>query len=162
VYEHVRLGLDLIWTRRGPHGLPVLFDADWNDGLAVFRDPGAESVMLGMQLVYAAKLFKEHAVRLNRNADAGWCDLVAGELTGILNSDVVWDGRWYRRLLLSNGKCVGSASRPEGQIYLEPQAWAVMSGVGDFEQRGRSAGTSFKLKDQTRAISAWKCLLKRS
>lgn len=139
VYEHVRLGLELIWSRRGPTGLPTLFDADWNDGLAVFRDPKAESVMLGMQLVYAAKLFKEYAVRLNRTPDADWCDRVVGELTGILNSDAVWDGRWYRRLLLSNGKAVGTASRPEGQIYLEPQAWAVMSGVGDFEGRGRKA-----------------------
>ena len=139
VYEHVRLGLELIWSRRGPTGLPTLFDADWNDGLAVFRDPKAESVMLGMQLVYAVKLFKEYAVRLNCATDAEWCDRVAGELTGILNSDAVWDGHWYRRLLLSNGKSVGSASRPEGQIYLEPQVWAVISGVGDFEQRGLKA-----------------------
>jgi cellobiose phosphorylase len=139
VYEHVRLGLELIWGRRGPTGLPTLFDADWNDGLAVFRDPQAESVMLGMQLVYAAKLFKDYAVRLNRNTDAEWCDYLVGELTGILNSEAVWDGQWYRRLLLSNGQFVGSASRPEGQIYLEPQVWAVMSGVGDFEQRGIKA-----------------------
>ncbi|MEI7881118.1 MAG: hypothetical protein WCI95_09615 [bacterium] len=139
VYEHVRLGLELIWKRRGPHGLPTLFDADWNDGLAVFRDPGAESVMLGMQLVYAAKLFRDYADRMERTADVAWCDRVAGELTGILNSDAVWDGQWYRRLLLSNGQYVGTAARPEGQIYLEPQAWAVMSGVGDFEQRGLTA-----------------------
>lgn len=139
VYEHVRLGLELIWTRRGPNGLPILFDADWNDGLAVFRDPKAESVMLGMQLVYAAKLFREYAVRLKHDGDVAWCDGVAGELTNILNSDAVWDGQWYRRLLLSNGQPVGSATRPEGQIYLEPQVWAVMSGVGDHDQRGRRA-----------------------
>jgi cellobiose phosphorylase len=139
VYEHVRLGLELIWARRGPHGLPTLFDADWNDGLAVFRDPKAESVMLGMQLVYAAKLFRDYALRLGRTAEVEWCDRVAGELTEILNSDAVWDGQWYRRLLLSNGQFVGSAMRPEGQIYLEPQVWAVMSGVGDFEQRGLMA-----------------------
>jgi cellobiose phosphorylase len=139
VYEHIRLGLELIWKRRGPTGLPTLFDADWNDGLAVFRDPKAESVMLGMQLVYAVKLFKGYAERLKQPVDAQWCDQVASELTGILNSDKVWDGRWYRRLLLSNGLAVGSSVRPEGQIYLEPQVWAVMSGVGDFEQRGRQA-----------------------
>ena len=139
VYEHVRLGLELIWTRRGPTGLPTVFDADWNDGLAVFRDPKAESVMLGMQLVYAAKLFREFAVRLKRGADAAWCANVASELARILNSDAVWDGNWYRRLLLSNGQSVGGAARPEGQIYLEPQAWAVMSGVGDSDQRGLRA-----------------------
>jgi cellobiose phosphorylase len=139
VYEHVRLGLELIWARRGPTGLPTLFDADWNDGLAVFRDPRAESVMLGMQLVYAAKLLREYSSRLGRAADVAWCDLVAGELTDILNSPAVWDGGWYRRLLLSNGVAIGSATRPEGKIYLEPQAWAVMSGVGDRDGRGRRA-----------------------
>ncbi len=139
VYAHVRLGLELIWNRRGPRGLPTLFDADWNDGLAVFRDPKAESVMLGMQLVYAAKLLREFADRLGHVGDVAWCDHVAGELTAILNSDTVWDGGWYRRLLLSNGQAVGTAARPQGQIYLEPQAWSVMSGVGDFEQRGRRA-----------------------
>ena len=139
VYEHVRLGLELIWSRRGSHGLPTMFDADWNDGLAVFRDPKAESVMLGMQLVYAVKLFRDYSVRLGRARDAEWCDGVACELTVILNSEAVWDGQWYRRLLLSSGQSVGSATRPEGQIYLEPQVWAVMSGVGDFEQRGRQS-----------------------
>lgn len=133
VYEHLRLGLEYIWQRRGPRGLPTLFHADWNDGLAVFRDEKAESVMLGMQLVYAAKLLKEY------DRDAAWCDRVIAELTGILNSDAVWDGAWYRRLLLSNGLNVGSRQRPQGQIYLEPQAWAVISGVGDFENRGRQA-----------------------
>ena len=139
VYEHIRLGLDYIWQRRGPHGLPTLFHADWNDGLAVFRDEQAESVMLGMQLVYAANLFREFATRLGRAQDAAWCESVAGELTGILNSDAVWDGSWYRRLLLSNGLNVGSRQRPQGQIYLEPQVWSVISGVGDFAERGRQA-----------------------
>jgi cellobiose phosphorylase len=133
VYEHIRLGLDYIWQRRGPRGLPTLFHADWNDGLAVFRDEKAESVMLGMQLVYAAKLLKEYG------RDVAWCDRVIGELTGILNSDAVWDGAWYRRLLLSNGLNVGGRQRPQGQIYLEPQAWSVISGAGDFENRGRQA-----------------------
>lgn len=139
VYEHIRLGLEYIWKRRGPHGLPTLFHADWNDGLAVFRDENAESVMLGMQLVYAAKLFREYAVRLGRDAEAVWCEGVIAELTGILNSDAVWDGAWYRRLLLSNGSAVGSRLRPQGQIYLEPQAWSVISGVGEQDGRGRQA-----------------------
>lgn len=139
VYEHLRLGLDYIWQHRGPHGLPTLMHADWNDGLAVFRDEHAESVMLGLQMVYAAKLFRPFAAQFGTPADVAWCDRVANELTAILNSDVAWDGEWYCRLLLSNGLKVGSRTRPEGQIYLEPQVWAVLSGVGDFAGRGRQA-----------------------
>ena len=138
VYDHILLGLRYIYDRRGPTGLPTLYHADWNDGLAVFRDEHAESVMLGMQLVHAARQFAALAERVRRPADAAWCERVAQELDAILNSDAVWDGRWYRRLLLSNGTKIGSATRPQGQIYLEPQVWAVMSGVAR-DGRGREA-----------------------
>ena len=139
VYEHIRRGLCYIDDRRGPHGLPLLFHADWNDGLAIFRDERAESVMLGMQMVYAAKLFAPLARRLGRTEDAAWAEALAVRYTEVLNSDVAWDGAWYARLLLSNGKRIGTAGRSEGRIYLEPQAWSVISGVGDFEGRGRRA-----------------------
>ena len=95
--------------------------------------------MLGMQMVYAAKLFAPLARRLGRMEDAAWADAMAGRYTEILNSEVAWDGAWYARLLLSNGKRIGTSGRCEGRIYLEPQAWSVISGVGDFEGRGRRA-----------------------
>jgi cellobiose phosphorylase len=139
VYEHILLGLRYIDARRGPTGLPTLFHADWNDGLAVFHDEHAESVMLGMQMVYSLGLFRDFARRLGREADASWCDETAAHYREVCNSDAVWDGAWYRRLLLSNGIKVGSASRKQGQIYLEPQVWAVMSGVGDRDGRSRKA-----------------------
>ena len=129
IYEHLRRGLQHIWERRGPHGLPTLFHADWNDGLAVFRDEAAESVMLGLQLVHAANLLRPWAEERGDRAAAALCVEMAGEMTRICNSDVCWDGGWYRRLLLSNGLRIGSSERPQGRIYLEPQVWAVMSGV---------------------------------
>lgn len=138
VYEHILLGLEYIYARRGPHGLPLLAHADWNDGLAVFHDENAESVMLGMQLVHAAKLFREFAVRLDRGKDVAWCDAVIAELDERLNAEPVWDGEWYCRLLLSNGMRIGSKTRPQGKIYLEPQVWSVISGVGR-DGRGRMA-----------------------
>ncbi len=139
VYEHILKGLRYIHERRGPNGLPTLYHADWNDSLALFQDEDAESVMLGMQMVYACKLFKDLAVRRGRAEDLAWCDAAITELTAILNSEKVWDGRWYRRLLLSNGKIIGSANNAQGRIYLNPQSWSVLSGVGDFEGRGRVA-----------------------
>lgn len=131
VYEHLRRGLEHIWLRRGPTGLPTLFHADWNDGLAVFRDEAAESVMLGMQLVHAANLLRPWAEERGDRATASWCSEVATTLREICNSPAVWDGAWYRRLLLSNGMRIGSAARSQGRIYLEPQVWAVISGVAD-------------------------------
>ena len=64
---------------------------------------------------------------------------MADELGAILNSEKSWDGQWYRRLLLSNGKAVGTAASAQGQIYLDVQPWAVLSGVGDFQGRGALA-----------------------
>ncbi|HOF88912.1 MAG TPA: hypothetical protein PLZ36_12550 [Armatimonadota bacterium] len=131
IYDHTLRGLQFIERRRGPRGLPTLYHADWNDGLALFMDEAAESVMLGQQLVYSCTEMRELALRLGRDADAAWCADVAAELTGILNSDLVWDGGWYRRLLLSNGKFLGGGRCAEGKIFLNPQSWAVISGVGD-------------------------------
>lgn len=142
VYEHILKGLKYIWGNRGPNGLPTLFHADWNDGLALFQDEKAESVMLGMQLVYSCKLFSELAGRKDLKEDVAWGQEVISELTDILNSDLVWDGKWYRRLLLSNGKVVGSSENSQGRIYLNPQSWSVISGVGDFEDRGKTAMAS--------------------
>ena len=139
VYEHLRLGLRHIDERRGPHGLPLLFHADWNDSLAVFRDECAESVMLWMQMVHAANLLAELAGPAGHPEDQAGYRVMAEHYRAVLNSDAVWDGNWYARLLLSNGKRLGSAARAQGRIYLEPQAWSVISGVGDFEGRGRRA-----------------------
>jgi cellobiose phosphorylase len=134
IYGHILAGLKSIYMNRGRNGLPLLFHADWNDGLALFEDEKAESVMLGMQLVFACRKLHEMAKIKGKSDDAEWCCSAMGEITEILNSDLAWDGQWYKRLILSNGKPVGSASNKQGRIYLEPQVWAVMSGVADVDR----------------------------
>ncbi len=139
IYGHILNGLKYIDGRRGTRGLPMLFHADWNDGLALFGDEQAESVMLAMQLVYSYREFAEIAVCLGRDDDAAWCTARADEMNTILNSELVWDGNWYRRLLLSNGKSLGSAANRQGSIFLNPQSWSVISGIGEAAGRGRKA-----------------------
>lgn len=139
VFDHLLLGLRYIDERRGPHGLPLLFHADWNDSLAVFHDERAESVMLGMQMIHAANLLAEWAQKIGKHQESEWCRTAAARYHAAVNADGAWDGQWYARLLLSNGKRIGSGTRAQGCIYLEPQAWAVISGAGDYDQRGRLA-----------------------
>jgi cellobiose phosphorylase len=139
IYEHLKTGLDLLWSRRGPHGLPKMLHADWNDGLALFQDPEAESVMLGFQLAAALNDLAELAGVTGRNNDAALFRARFAELAAALNSEDVWDGGWYRRLLLSNGKTVGSRANSQGRIYLDVQPWAVLSGVGEHLGRGKAA-----------------------
>jgi cellobiose phosphorylase len=137
LYDHLKAGLEHIYARRGPHGLPTLFDVDWNDGLALFADRDAETVMLGQQLVHACRLLGELATRTGRDEDAAWCARVVAELTERLNGEAVWDGAWYRRLILSSGQPRGSAQNAQGRIYLNPQSWAVISGVADARRARR-------------------------
>jgi cellobiose phosphorylase len=139
VYEHIRLGLEHIAARCGPSGLPTLFHADWNDGLALFGDERAESVMLAMQMVYSCREFAELAERLGRAGDAARARSLADGFERILNEPPFWDGAWYGRLLLSNGKLLGVSGRSQGQIFLNPQSWSVISGVGGREGRGTTA-----------------------
>lgn len=136
VYQHTLLGLQHIADRCGPHGLPTLFYADWNDSLALFGDEKAESVMLGMQLVHSCHEMAELATRVGKEEDARWCQQIADELTCQLNSDEVWDGKWYRRLLMSDGSYLGSDLCRQGKIFVNPQSWSVISGVGAVSQRG--------------------------
>jgi cellobiose phosphorylase len=138
VFEHAVRGLRSIHERRGPRGLPRLVGTDWNDSLVIWGDGQAESVMLGMQFVRAAGLLGSHAARLGRHDVESWCTDAADTMTAVLNGPEVWDGHWYRRLLLSEGLRLGSRERPEGRIYLNPQSWAVISGVAD-DARGRQA-----------------------
>ncbi len=139
VYEHIKLGLEHIAARCGPHGLPTLFHADWNDSLALFGDEMAETVMLAMQMVHSCRRFAELAARTGRNADSERALSVAARFEHILNEPPFWDGDWYARLLLSNGTLLGSAARAQGRIYLNPQSWSVISGVGMKEGRGAAA-----------------------
>lgn len=139
VYTHLMEGLRYIAGRCGPHGLPLLDHADWNDGLALFGDQQAESVMLGLQLVFACREMREICERSGQERDANWCAGLATELDAVLNSSDVWDGRWYRRLLLSNGKYLGGAECRQGSLYLNPQSWSVLSGTGARDGRGQVA-----------------------
>lgn len=144
VLEHLHNGLRHIYARRGPHGLPTLFDCDWNDSLAMFADPKAETVMLGLQFVQACAEFAELAARVGQDSAAAWARQAAAEMTAALDSDNAWDGAWYRRLLLSSGKTVGSAANRQGRIYLDEQPWAVTSGVGRAKGRGAQAMQSVR------------------
>ncbi|MFW6280085.1 MAG: GH36-type glycosyl hydrolase domain-containing protein [Planctomycetota bacterium] len=135
VYDHLLRGLRYIWRNRGPHGLPVLMHADWNDGLALWEDEEAESVMLGMQLLRALQDFRDLCLYADHTADLAWCGRAIEELEDILNSGEVWDGDWYRRLLLSDGGVLGSADCAEGKIYLNPQSWAVICGLRHPDRR---------------------------
>jgi cellobiose phosphorylase len=149
LYEHLQRCIQYTLERLGPHGLPLIGRADWNDclNLNCFSDtPGqsfqtttnkegkvAESVFIAGLFVLAASEMAdltmnfydssshEQSVTFYKNAASQMAHttLAAG-----------WDGAWFRRAFDDYGQPVGSQENHEGQIFIEPQGMCVMAGIG--------------------------------
>jgi cellobiose phosphorylase len=142
---HLERSFQYTLERLGPHGLPLIGRADWNDclNLNCFSDtpgesfqtteniPGgrAESVFIAGLFVLAARELAGIAWLRGLAGDASRYDAAANEMAGAVVAHG-WDGRWFRRAYAHSGQAVGSAENAEGQIFLEPQGMCVMSGIG--------------------------------
>ncbi len=143
LYEHLKLSLRYTLDRLGPHGLPLIGRADWNDclNLNCFSDtPGepfqttenatggvAESVFIAGQFVLAARELASLAA--SRGDDPTGYQTAAEKMAGTI-AEHGWDGAWFRRAYDFHGNVIGSASNDEGQIFIEPQGMCIMGGVG--------------------------------
>jgi cellobiose phosphorylase len=130
--ERLAFVLDTTWRLRGEHGLPQTGHADWNDGL----NPGSmesESVFNAMLFCASCREVAELAEFLGDTGLASLCRTRYGEMKKLAN-ELAWDGRWYRRILLKGGGFIGGAAVTPGSIFLEPQAWSVISGVAEGER----------------------------
>ncbi|MCX5750518.1 MAG: glycosyl transferase [Candidatus Saganbacteria bacterium] len=144
MYEHLEKAIEYTMTNLGPHGLPKMFKADWNDCLNL---PGAkgqsESVMVAQQLVYVAREMEKLAVYAGKSEDAEKYAKYAQQMTKSINS-VAWDGSWYLRAFTDDKEAVGSSKCKEGKIYLETQPWAVMSGSAPEDRAKKCMDSVYK------------------
>jgi cellobiose phosphorylase len=145
LYEHLQRSFRYTLDRLGPHGLPLIGRADWNDclNLNCFSDtPGqsfqtttnkegkvAESVFIGGLFVLAAKELAAIA------RHSGHADEAAGYLAeGAHMEETVrrhgWDGEWFLRAYDDFGNKVGSKECAEGKIFIEPQGFCILAGIG--------------------------------
>jgi len=145
LHEHLRLSFQYTLDRRGPHGLPLIGRADWNDclNLNCFSDtPGesfqttanttdgtAESVFIAGLFVLAARELAGLAGLRGQADDADCYRTEAEKMAGLVEQSG-WDGEWFRRAYDHYGNPVGSAENAEGQIFVEPQGMCVLSGIG--------------------------------
>ena len=145
LYEHLQRSLRHTLDRLGPHGLPLIGRADWNDCLNLncfSAEPGesfqtttnqdgnvAESVFIaGLFVLAADELAALAADRgLPGEADAY---RAAGERMAEVALERGWDGEWFLRAYDHFGAKVGSHECAEGQIFIEPQGICVMAGIG--------------------------------
>ncbi|MCL2222748.1 MAG: glycosyl transferase [Oscillospiraceae bacterium] len=144
LFDHLRASFNYTLNNLGPHELPLIGRADWNDCLNLncfSEEPGesfqtcanidsdAESIFIaGMFVLYGeqyAELCRKRS--LNGEADEAM-NAVSRMREAILKSG--WDGEWFLRAYDSNGDKVGSHECDDGKIFIEPQGMCVMAGVG--------------------------------
>jgi len=154
LYEHLQRALRFTLDRLGPHGLPLIGRADWNDclNLNCFSDtPGesfqttanrdgnvAESVFLAGLFLLASQEMIGIARFHHRLPDVEAFLLAVREMENAVWK-AGWDGQWFRRAFDSFGRPVGSQECDEGQIFIEPQGMCVMAGLGIVDGRARAA-----------------------
>jgi len=145
LYVHLQRSVQYTLDRLGPHGLPLIGRADWNDclNLNCYSDqPGqsfqtttnkdgkvAESVFIAGLFVLACKEMEEIAQRTGNGDEASRIRESRLEMERITDQ-AGWDGDWFRRAYDNSSEPVGSATCQEGKIFIEPQGICVMAGIG--------------------------------
>ncbi len=129
VYEHCRRSVERCFHRFSPRGVPLMGDMDWNDGLsAVGNDWKGESFWVGEFLYFILADFIPLARSRGDDAFAGKCAEVREAVREAVNRHG-WDGAWYLQATTDDGLPLGSKANDEGKIFLNPQVWAVISGI---------------------------------
>ena len=127
--EHCRRALTRGFTR-GPHGLPLIGDGDWNDGMNRVGVAGrGESVWLGWFVHVCTTRFARVLERVGQRQEAEQWRARLPRLEENLEEHG-WDGAWYRRAYHDDGTAIGSAHTAPPHIDSIAQSWAVLSGAG--------------------------------
>ena len=137
VYEHCVRALRRACTE-GPHGLPLIGDGDWNDGMnRVGIEGRGESVWLAWFLITTLRAFAEHA---EARADAGTASIFRSRADAYAGAieDHGWDGDWYRRAYFDDGTPLGSSGSEECRIDSIAQSWSVISQAAPPERQARA------------------------
>ena len=143
--EHLRRSFNYTVTHKGPHQLPLIGRADWNDclNLNCFSDEPGESFQTSgpsegpvAESVFIAGMFvkygREYADLCGLMGLAEEASSVQTEVSQMERAilDAGWDGAWFRRAYDAYGHVVGGQECEEGQIFIEPQGMCIMGGVG--------------------------------
>ena len=165
LFEHLTRSFDYIVNHKGPHNLPLIGRADWNDCLNLncfSKEPGesfqtfgpsdgpvAESVFIAGMFVKYGKEYADLCEALGKNDETDRAKKEIADMTAAIEKDG-WDGEWFIRAYDADGEKVGSKECEEGQIYIEPQGFCVLAGVGVENGMAEKALDSVKEKLDTK------------
>ncbi len=169
LFEHLTRSFEFTVTHRGPHGLPLIGRADWNDCLNLncfSTTPGesfqttenqaggvAESTFIAAQFVLYGEQYAELAARRGLADVAERARGLVGEMREALLTDG-WDGAWFLRAYDYYGNPIGTDAHDEGKIWIEPQGFAVMAGVGVGEGPHDTDAPAIKALDSVNELLA--------
>ena len=131
VYEHLQRAIDFSLEHLGPHGMPAGLYANWNDCLRLGAE--GESSFVAFQLVLALRIQKQLA---EEKGDAAAAEKLAKQLADFsaLVEKLCWNEDRYIRGFTEKGEVIGRRTDPEANLWLNPQSWAVISGLADSEK----------------------------
>ena len=154
LYEHLRRSFSYTLDRLGPHGLPLIGRADWNDCLNLncfSATPGqsfqtttnkdgkvAESVFIAGLFVHAAQELAAIAIRRGLHQESDHCLAEAAKMEQVIARHG-WDGEWFLRAYDDSGSPIGSKQCEEGKIFIESNGYCVLAGIGLEDGRAASA-----------------------
>jgi cellobiose phosphorylase len=154
LYSHLQRSMQYTLDRLGPHGLPLIGRADWNDCLNLncfSSSPGqsfqtttnkdgkvAESVFIAGLFILAAKAMVQITWKRAGDQAARFYRQAIVQMEKVV-WEAGWDGAWFRRAYDDFGEPVGSITCKEGQIFIEPQGICIMAGLGIADGKARQA-----------------------
>ncbi len=146
LFDHLTISFDHVVNNLGPHGLPLIGRADWNDCLNLncfSNDPNesfqttenktegskAESLMIAGLFVVYGRDYVELCSQLNKNEEAGRAEKHVENMVEAVKKHG-WDGNWFLRAYDYFGNKIGSDENEEGKIFIESNGWCTMAGIG--------------------------------
>lgn len=146
LFEHLKVSMNHVLNNLGPHGLPLIGRADWNDclNLNCFSwDPNesfqttenksegskAESLMIAGLFVVTGKDYVELCRHLGKHKEAEHMAQAVSDMEEAVKKHG-WDGNWFLRAYDFFGNKIGSHENEEGKIFIESQGWCTMAGIG--------------------------------
>ena len=165
LFDHLTVSFDHVVNNLGPHGLPLIGRADWNDCLNLncfSNDPNesfqttenkaegskAESLMIAGLFVIYGRDYVELCKKLGKSEEA---TRAQKDVDNMINAVKLhgWDGEWFIRAYDYYGNKIGSNENEEGKIFIESNGWCTMAGIGKEEGLCEKALDSVKERMDT-------------
>jgi cellobiose phosphorylase len=146
LFDHLTVSFDHVVNNLGPHGLPLIGRADWNDCLNLncfSNDPNesfqttenktkgskAESLMIAGLFVIYGKDYVDLCKKLGKTDEAARAQKEVDKMIAAVRQHG-WDGEWFIRAYDYYGHKIGSKENEEGKIFIESNGWCTMAGIG--------------------------------